>query len=442
MYRKISLIVFLSVLLAAFLVGRHLYLRHSGEPLLVDRLPEADFLIRANVLDLAQETGAMLHFNKVEYRDFVSKEFLLGQAKSYGLDIQRPAYAFANENGDWGALIHVSDSSEIGAGLQRLNKVVQIEDTLLNHQKIYLWRKQKSYMTYGKNWLFVYKGSAFEKNLEYILNAEAGKIAPVWQDFLKEKNFKEKNLVIYSNSKGIMKYGIEKAMFAHNVDSVSVTLLSYVKSLKPFNFSMKKEGLTMDMNAGSTKYLNLHLNIQNFANHPEDPLYRLMDRMSKKISFPLAEFLKAWQGDISYREGGTQIIKENYIESVMDDNFEITEVVSVKETKVRGFSVALSMNQKGESLINRLLKKGILTMAEDKYRFLISPPLNMKKSGNYYVFYSGGSVPNLKQNTENGGYLSYNGTPFSFYLDSIAKDEAFGKIQFPVRRLLRRNKFF
>ena len=419
MVKKVSLIVFLSLVLAGFLVARHFWLSRSGDPTLIERLPEGDFLIRMNVLDLAQETWGLMHYKKVEFRDFASKEFLLGQAKSYGLDLQRPAFGFANENGDWGALIHVTDSSEIGAGILRLQKVVKISDTLISDQKVYTWNKERAYLTYGNNWLFIFKGKNFVRYLNGIVKAKSGETSPIWEDFLKEKQFKKKSLVIYSNSKGVMKYGIEKALFAHEVDSSTVTLLSYVKSLKPFNFSQKEEGLALVNDKNSTRYLNLHLNVNEFHKHKESPLYRLMERTSNKISFPLDGFLKAWNGDLSFREGGTQIVKEKYIESVMDDNFEVTEVVSYKETKVKGFSIALSMNENGNSLIAKLLKKGILTLDEEKYRFLISPPLNFKKQGEYFIFYSSEKAPVLETSNGNNGYLSYKRTPFTFYLEDL-----------------------
>jgi hypothetical protein len=442
MFKKVSLIIFLSVLLAGFLVVRHFWLKKSGEPTLIERLPEGDFLIRMNILDLADETSGLLHFNKVAFRDFASKEFLLGQAKSYGLDMQRPAYGFANENGDWGALLHVSDSAEVSAGILRLKKIVELSDTVIADQKVYTWRKEKAYLSYGKTWIFVFKGNSFVKYFNRVLTAESGKTSPLWEAFLKEKEFKKKSLVISSNSKGVMKYGVEKALFAHEVDSTSVTLLSYIKSVKPFDFSQKNDGLSLVKNKEATRYLNVHLNINELYNHKESPLYRLLDRLSKKISFPLDDFLKAWKGDMSFSEGDTQIVKEKFIESVMDDNFEVTEVVSVKETKVKGFSMAISMNQNGESLMTKLMNKGILTLDEGKYRFLISPPMNFKKQQGYYVFYSGEKAPALVPNTQNNGFLSYNRTPFTFYLDTINRNEAFGKIEFPVERLIRRNKFF
>ncbi len=339
-------------------------------------------------------------------------------------------------------MVYVSDSSEISAGLQRISKFIVLKDSVIDDQKYYHWEKEDGYLAYGKNWLFIYKGKAFPKIIRKIIYAKKDEISPIWSQFIKEKQFNTKSLVIYSNSRGIQKYGIEKALFTHQIDSTSVTLLTYVKSLKPMNFNQKAEGLAMEKTPGSNKYLNLQLNVEDFKGKTDDPLYRLIDRKSKKIGFPLDDFLKVWTGDLSFREGENQIVKETFIETQLDDNFEVSEVVSVKERKVKGFAVALSMNSGAEAFWAKMKKKGLLTEENGKYRFLISPPLTMVKSKGYYLFYSGEKAPKLLPNKDNSGYLSYKNTPFTFHLDTVIGNEAFGKIEFPVDRVLRRNKFF
>ncbi len=442
MYKKISLIFFLALALAGFLFVKHFWSGKNQNPLLIDRLPKADFLIRANVLDVARETSGMLHFNKIPFRDFFSQEFLLGQAKSYGLNLQRPAYLFADETGDWGALAHVTDSSKIAPGLARLSKIKPSRDTLIYNEKIIYWPKEKIYINYGKTYLFVYKGDQFVRCLFHIINAKKGDIDPVWKDFLTLKKFRKENLVLYSNSKGLKKYGIEKAVFAHDSDSSSFTMLSYIKSSKPLKFKMKKDGLSLVDNNYANRFLNLHLQIDEFRKHPEDPLYRLMARLSKRISFPLIDFLAAWEGDLSFRQGGKQKIKETYIESELDENFEVTEVEKTRDILVPGFSLAISMNSRGPFFMNKIINKGILTQEGEKYRFLGSPPLNFNRKDNYYVFSSGENRPKLLKNEQNNGIWSEKGTKFKFHLDSLNGNEAYGKVHFEVRRLIERNKFF
>jgi hypothetical protein len=442
MYKKFSLIFFLAFLLAAFLFVRHFWTSRNQEPLMIDRIPSGDILIRANILDVARETSGMLHHNKIPFRDFFSQEFLLGQAKSYGLNFQRPVYLFADESGEWGGLIHVTDSSKIMPGLMRLQKIKSGSDTTLFNQKVYYWPKEKIYLSYGKSYLFVYKGSQFRTKLFQIVFARKGEINPAWKDFLGMKMFKNENLVLYSNSKKLMKYGVEKAMFSHDSDSTSLTMKAYIKSLNPFSFKKKESGLALASNPGDNKFLNLHLDIDGFRTNQEDPLYRLMVQMSKKISFPLKAFLSAWEGDLSFRQGGTQKVSETYIESELDDNFIVTEVEKVREKLVPGFSVALSLNQNGSYLLQRLQQKGILTQENEKYRFLGSPPLSSSRQGNYYLFSSGEKKPNLMKDNLNNGIWKEKGTKFIFYLDSLNGSEAFGELHFPVNRLIQRNKFF
>jgi hypothetical protein len=442
MFKKISLIFFLAVLLAGFLFVRHFWSGNNKEPLLVDRLPSADFLIRANILDVARETSGMLHHNKIPFRDFFSQEFLLGQAKSYGLNLQRPVYIFAQESGNWGALVHVTDSSKVMTGLMRISKLKPWRDTILYDQKVYYYPKEKLYLNYSKNYLFAYKGDNFGIKLSHVIHAKRVGIAASWKEFLALNKFRRENLVLYANSKGLKKYGIEKAVFAHDSDSTSLTMLSYVRSLKPWNFSQKKEGLSLVENYFSSKFLNLHINIDEFRKHPEDPLYRLMSKMSRKISFPLAEFLEAWEGDLSFRQGGKQKVTETYIESELDENFEISEVVKTRELYVPGFSLAISMNEKGAKFMGKILYKGILTQEKEKYRFLGSPALNFSRYNNYFIFTSGENRPKLVENEQNNGVWSESGTKFQFHLDSLKGREAFGKVYFPVNRLIERNKFF
>jgi hypothetical protein len=130
MFKKFSLIFFLAVGLGTFLVLRPYLFPKKQIPRLEDRLPDADFLGRAYVLDVARETSGMLYYHKIPFRDLLSYEFILSQGKQYGLNLQNPVYFFANENGNWGALIQVSDSSKISEGLERLRKFTEIKDSI------------------------------------------------------------------------------------------------------------------------------------------------------------------------------------------------------------------------------------------------------------------------------------------------------------------------
>ena len=441
MVKKITLILILSVALGLFLYLRP-YLFGKKEPARIeDRLPEADFLARAYLLDVARETSGMMYYHKIPFRDFFSYEFILGQGKMYGLNLQNPVYFFAYEAGDWGALVEVSDSSKIFQGIERLRKYVDIEDTMVNDHRIYHYKDEKGYLTYSKNYMLVYKGNHFDSIFKRVSEAKRNDIAPCWNAFLKEEQFKDEKLVLYSNWNKLKENGVETALFAHDSDSVSFSLLAYVRNKKPLNISMKKSGLNYRDGGYVSKMLNVHLDVTKLRKDPEDPIYKWLVKMGRKVGFPTADFLNAWEGDLSFRQGGFQSIQETYIESVLDDDFNVTEVEKTREVKVPGFSVMLSVNQNGRFLINRLLAKGILTREEDKFRFLFSPPLTMKTKGNYFIFHSGSYTPRTEEHGRNNGIWTQRGTKVEFSLDSLSRYEAFGSIYIPVNRIIRRSKF-
>ncbi len=442
MFKKITLIFLLSAALGAFLVLRPYIFKKKDPPRIEDRLPEADFIGRAYILDVARETSGMLFYHKIPFRDMFSYEFILSQAKLYGLNVQQPTYFFANETGSWGALVHVSDSSKIFQGIERLKKFMDISDTLIDNQKVYTYEKEHGYLAYSSDYLFIYKGVNFEKTLQRVVKAQYKDIAPSWRAFLREKQFKNEKLVIYSNWSKLLENGVETAIFAHDSDSISFSLLAYIRNKKPLNISMKKEGLNLRSGEYTSKMLNVHLDISKLRKDPTDPIYKWLVKLGRKVSFPTAEFLDAWEGDLSMRQGGYQIVKEKYIVSELDEDFNITEVEHTKDVKVPGFSVLFSVNEKGRRLINRLLSKGILRQQEDYFHFLFSPPLKMKTKGNYYIFHSGEFTPKTENHAYNNGHWTENGTKIDFSLDSISKHEIFGSIYIPVDRIISRNRFF
>jgi hypothetical protein len=126
----------------------------------------------------------------------------------------------------------------------------------------------------------------------------------------------------------------------------------------------------------------------------------------------------------------------------MDENFNVTDVEKVKETKVTGYSVMITMNSKGPSFMNLLMKKGILNKDGDYYRFLFSPQLTMQKKKNSYLFYSGSTSPKMVKNDLNYGEWYDTGLHYSVSLDSLNMYEAFGSFNVPAKLVLKKNKFF
>jgi len=139
-------------------------------------------------------------------------------------------------------------------------------------------------------------------------------------------------------------------------------------------------------------------------------------------------------------EGGTQKVTETYIETELDEDFNMAEVEKTREVIVPNYSVYFSSTYYAPIFINKLIKKGILTQEQNNYRFLFSPLLHFSNSFGHYNFYSGDTPPRTTISDKNQIIWTKDGTRYLFSIDSLNKYEAFGSLQIPVRRIFRRNK--
>lgn len=442
MARKVLFIVFLISLLAGFFYYKPLFGKPPEEPAITDRLPDGDFLGKIYLLDVARESYPMLFFNKVPTRDFLSHEFLLAQGKSYGLDLQKPAYFFANETGEWGAIVAVTDSSKILPGIERLKKNVKLEDTLVSDQKVRVIRSEKLYLTYDKKWIFFYHGKQLPKRLYHVKFAEKNDVTRAWKAFLNEKQFRDEKLVVYSNSKKLKEQGIETALFAHDADSVSVQIKAYIRNTKPLNISRKSSGLAFQEQRSMDKLINLHLNVEKLRSDKSDPIYKWLVKLGRKVSFPTDAFLEAWEGDLSFYQGGMVQVKESFIESEMDENFNVTEVKSTRVKDVPGFAFMMSVNANQKEFISRLFAKGIMRKEDKKFYVLTSPPLRIRQTPTHLYLYSSDLSPKTTVSSFNGGIWNDEGIRYGFTLDSLNAHEAFATVHVPVKRFLKDSKLF
>ena len=440
MFRKISTFLLLAGALGLVLFLKNILFEKPTPPRIIDRLPTADFIATANILDLAKETNGMLQKNKIAVRDFTTYEFLLGQGKMYGLDLKQNVYLFGNEDGNWGAMAKLSDSSKIMGGIERLKKFVKISDSSFNDQKFFFNLEDKSYLHYGDDYVLFYKGKDFRSILEHVVTAQHLGIHKDWKRFLAQKQFKNEHLVIYSNWSKLKALGIETAMFAHDSDSSSFKLKSYLKKKNPLYFKQKKDALSYASSEGTQRMIDVHLDVEEFRENTEDSMYVQLLKIGKKYSFPIVEFIKAWTGDLCFVEGGLQKVKEQYIETVLDEDVNETEVRREKDVLVPTYSAMISMNEHGQLFLNKLMNKGMLRQDGDGFRFLFSPLLKMSKNGNVYQFYSGASVPKLVPSFNNHVTWTDKGTKYFFSIDSVTRHEIFGSLHIPVMRLFQRNK--
>jgi hypothetical protein len=443
MGNKIFLIALLCAALGLFLFIRPRLFATDPPPTLMDRLPESEVLGRYYLLDVVRETSPMLFYNKVPFRDLISPDFLLSQGKNFGLDVQKPGYFFSDREGEWGTFLHVADSSRIPGGLAKLKPFVEFDDTIIGKRTLHFFPEQNLYIFYDKAYLFLYHGNKIKARLSRVLNAERGDAGDSWKKFEALKTFRNEKLVVFSNSKKLNKYGIEYGLFAHDSDSMSFKLKTYIKSTKDLKIRAKSVGPQFAATEATNKMLNLHLDITEFKKDKQHPLYKWIIEMARKVSFPTEAFFAAWDGDLSFQEGGTQMITEEIIETHYDEEFNLTEVRRTKKVPVPGFAIMISVNKEhGQELADQLFAKGIITKQGNKYHFLFSPPLKLSVLPDYIGAYSSDHTPEIVSGKNCSGIWNYRGTSVTFQVDSLNSREVYGNIRFPVQRLIRRSRFF
>lgn len=436
MYRKISLIFFLAIALAAFLILRPYIFGKKQLPTIEDRLPDADFLGHARILNIAKEVSGMLYYYKVPYREFLSEEFILAQAKTYGLQVQNPSYFFANEDESWGGIVELSDSSKVSAGIEKLRHLFQIKDTVIANHKVIVFEKGNGYLLYDKDYLMFYQGKEPGKTISRVVNAEVNQISTNWRNFLNEKHYLSKNLAICANWKPLTDATIHQAFAYPVIDSTHITLYSCLVSKDSLPFLMKRSGVNFSTGNYTNKLANIHIDHTRLKKNPDHPFNKYLVKQGQKIGFPTKQFLQAWAGDLSFSQGGFFTSKEKYIESELDEDFNVTEVTKWKDVKVPGFALMYSTNEKGSEFFKRLLSKGVITKQENGYYFLLSPPLKIRNTDKQQLFYSSSVPP--KQSVDSISHINWtkNGTEFQFYVDSIKTFEFYGKLRFPMKRIL------
>jgi hypothetical protein len=445
MRKKNSVILTLSVVFVTLLF----FQRWKEIPLertrFFDRLPEADVIGTANVLALSRSLSSSTYHFKVPFREFLTPEFILGQGKSFGVDFQQPAYIFANEN-DWmvqslGAMFVISDSSAVRSGIEQLDRIIGLKDTVVYKKHVFKIEKYNTYIAYGYDWLLLYQGGDFKRIYHDILFAKINEIQPNWRSFLNQQP-SGPPLIAKIKGADLASNGIESIYLTMSNDSTSITLNAEVNQIDTLPFQLVEEGWKYASQEFTRNSASLFITPERLRNNSNKPLVRLIKKIGVPINFPLKEFFDVWDGGVAFRQGGIQTITEKYIESILDDNFEVSEVVRSRKIKVPAYSLFISTNEKNEAFITQLLKKGILTRHDKKYRFLFSPPFNLKITDSSIVFHTGGFIPVLYENEQNKIDFTYNKTPYTLLLDSTSTKTAYGRLKIPLNQIVKDNILF
>ncbi len=440
MRKKLTIIFALAAVFAALLILRPWESEEQDQPRFFDRLPDADIIGKTNLLELTESLEQTTYHFRIPFREFLTREFVLLQSKSFGIDVKNPVYFFANESdwniNDFGAMFHVKDSSLIEKGINRLSGVVKMTDTLVYDQKVFQNRASKISIAYGADWLLFYCGDNFKRTFHDVLFARRNEIPPNWRAFLNQTKMDGTPLVAKWSSQDLDDYGINAVDVHLKNDSSSFTLHSEVHQNDSLAIRLLDSGPSYAMQEYTKTLANLHLDVSGLRDHPDDPLVIIMKQVAQKISFPVQDFLMAWEGSVAFRQGGLQTYSEKYIESELDENFNITEVVKYKTIKLPGFSLYLAMNENYPDFLDRLKKKGILTKPDKRYRLLFSPPLALQEEESAISFHTATYYEKPDTTASNSVLFTYQKTPYMFHLDSLGTNTYYCRFQIPLERLV------
>ena len=440
MFRNLFLISVLAAALATILYFKPWISEDNLPPRVYDRLPEADIIGQTDILDLSRSLSKTMFYYKIPFREFLSPDFLLSQGKNYGLNFQEPVYFFANEKDkdleDWGAIAHLRDSSKIQAGIVYLKKFASVSEFTFLKNKVYQIEASNLSIVYGEDWIFVYQGKNFKKRIEGVLTAKRNEIAPKWRIFFNKRVPEHRPIFAQIHLKELKEFGIESTEVSMSNDSTNFYFHTVITQFDSLSFQVRKTGKAFEKQTFTKNLINLHFDVDRLKQNEQDPISIILNKLGRKINFPTKLFLNAWDGDVSYRQGGFQTIKEEFITSELDENFEVTDVVSYRDVKVAGFDLFVSMKEKKHSFLNNLISKGLITNSENKFRFLYSTPFHIKKNNDGLVFHTSNYTPKLKSDTTSQVMWTFNYTPIEFFIDSTKTRAVYGRILVPVKRLI------
>ncbi|HRO74584.1 MAG TPA: hypothetical protein PLP27_00370 [Crocinitomicaceae bacterium] len=439
MKNRFLFILLLAGLIGGFFMSRFYLFHEKPFPKIEDRLPDAPMLGRINVVDFVDELKPLLFKNKVKYRDFIASDFILSQTKTSGIDLQKPVYFYQTENEEWGALISVSDSSKVPKAVTRLKSLFDIQDTIVNGNIIYKFNEFNTYFCYERNWFFVYRGNHFIKHYLQVKYADHTSRKQCWKDFLENDHLKNDRITLYFRPKELVKERLHYASASISVDSNSLYVKTIVADKEYFPIQLKKGGLNLTANTENAKhYVNLHLDTDSLKVLKHHFIYTFLNKYARKISFPLNDFIQGWNGDLSASVGGKMKVKETFVETEFDADFNSVEVTKSQWVDREVFSCFMTTTPDYQTFVNKLFAKGYLRKNNDDYFFLMSPPVKLFTNSEVFYIYTGRLPKVDTMQIKSSGKVLFDNATFSFGIDSTSKAEMFLNVVVPFDYLGRK----
>ncbi len=440
MARNLFVIFILAGSLALVLYLKPWITESSLPPRIYDRLPEGDIIGQSDVLELSRTLSKTFYHYKVPFRDFLSPDFLLSQGKNYGINFQEPVYFFVNEKDNQfengGIMVTIRDSSKVQSGISYFKKITSITEEHFLKTRIYRIANMDISMVYGDDWLFVYFGKHYKPIIKNVLSVKRNEISPLWREFFNQKISVEKPIHAQLCMDKLEEYGIESALLSLTNDSTSLTFHAVITQFDTLSFQLKPHGPSFEKQEFTKNLTNLHFDVNRLKTNTNDPISIVLKKLGGKFNFPTETFLNHWNGDVSYRQGGYQTIKEKYITTDLDENFEVSEVVKYKDVKISGFDLYISMNDPQHTFLKSLMEKGLVTESENKYRFLYSPPFYIRKADTSLIFHTSKYRPKTYLDSTNTILWTLNYTPVQFYIDSTKTKMLYGRVHLPLHKLI------
>lgn len=441
MYRKFAIIFALAGAFAGLLITQPWKSKEGPDPRLFDRLPDAEIIGKSSVLDLARSLAPTLYNFKVPLREFLTNEFILSQAKNFGVDIQSPTYFFADEKelqiNNIGALLNVSDSSKLFTGISKLKQVLTIRDTIIDQQKIFVNAPNQLYITYDNDWLMIYHGEYFDSIYQHVKHAKKNDISVKWQAFLGKTINDSTNTIAQAFFPEMEAFGWKQADIILRNDTTNVWLETKMTYYDTLPFQIKPGGLSLENREFTNHLVNLNLDVSKLSRSPNDPLYKLLKKYAVKYHLPLQSFLDILNGNIVFRQGGLEEIKERVVVSELDEDFNITEVVRYNNKKIPGYSIYFDTKKSPNHFFQLMMNKGFITEDHSKYRFVFSPPMNLKKTDSTLLLHTSHYKPKLLPLKQNYILFTYEYYKYELLIKSTNVNEVFCDFFIPLDRLVR-----
>ncbi len=441
MLKNFTIIFIIATLFGAFLILRPYINKTKEKPVLIDRLPDAEFMAQINPLQLAKEIKGLLFYHKIPYRDFISEEFFLSQAKGFGINFQNPVYSFANQEGEFGIICELTDSSKVLNGVKKLMHFFEMTERKMDGIKIYKFKDFNGYITYSSDFILFYIGEHHKTIFERVYNAELNQVSPNWLNFLTLTTNNTQSFKILSRLPDFQTAEVNYILSTPYFDSTKVNIHTAFHFNDQLPFQLKSENKGIAVNNNSAKEAQIHIDPSFLKTHKNHPINTTLAKLARKVNFPYWEFLRAWQGDLSLQQGGWVNVTEEFISTEIDDDFNITEVIKTQETTVPGFNCFVTLDNKEVNIQKVLLNRGILTEQENDFYFLFSPPLRYIQNKLEHLYYATKRKPKIEDVSENFVRWPYDGTEYTFRIDSLVNSTIYTNLSFaPDKILIRKLK--